>query len=725
MSNALAKYNRPQNFYNRELSWIDFNDRVLEEARDKNNPLLERVKFLAITQSNLDEFISVRVATLAKMDAVGYEKPDPSGMTAKDQLRAISAKLHPQVDKQYTTLSRSLAPKLRQENIRLLSAEDLSHKQRDYVDDYFHQELYPVLTPLAVDASRPFPFIANDTINLAIMLMHPDEKDDKKARSFAMVQVPRVFSRVLKLPAAENDFILLEDVIKLFVNELFIGSDIKEVAVFRVIRDMDIDVEDEDTSDLMKEIQTQLKQREHGKALKMEIEGSASKYIKKQLSKPLKLKDEDIYQLNGPIDLTFLSKLVKQVDNKENLLYPPFTPYYPVYLHGKNMFDEIAKHDIFLNHPYDSFEPVTDFIAQGAEDPEVLAIKMTLYRVSAQSPIIAHLKKAAENGKQVTVLVELKARFDEQNNVHWAKELEKAGCHVIYGLIGLKTHCKLALIVRREDTGIKRYMHMATGNYNDVTAKAYTDMALFTANEEMGIDATNIFNMLSGFSKPPYFHKLVISPEGIRDFLCDQIDQEIKNVKAGKQGFIQMKMNSLSDSVMIEKMYQASQAGVKINLLIRGICNLKVGVKGLSENITVHSIVGRFLEHSRIYYFYADGEERVYLSSADLMKRNLSRRVELLFPILQENIQKQVIRIYNLMWADNIKTRVMQPDGTYVKVDRRGLAPLDVQEYLLDHAKSIDDILVEPDEKSAQETFQSEERFFPLTKPHNMLGDDK
>lgn len=705
-------YNNSDYFNNRELSWLDFNDRVLDEARTKENPLLERLRFLGITQSNLDEFFNIRVASLHKMISVDYQGTDPSGLTPSAQLKGISEKTHVMVEKQYNTLLRSLLPKMEEHQIFLRQMADLTTRQKKYLDDYFRQQLYPVLTPMAVDVSRPFPFIANNTLNIALRISKPN----KGGKSFATVQVPDVFPRVIKLPGAENSFILQEDVIKYYIQELFVGFDIKETACFRVIRDMDMDVAEADASDLMKEIEQQLKKRERGRAMRLEIDADMSKNLKNRLVKELHLAEADIYPVKGPIDLTFVSKLIKQIHGHKDLLYPPFEPYYPEAIRNKDLFAEISKRDIFMDHPYDSFQPVVDFIKQSAEDEDVLAIKMTLYRVSSKSPIITYLKKAAENGKQVTVLVELKARFDEENNVHWAQELEKAGCHVIYGLVGLKTHCKLTLVVRREENGIRRYMHMATGNYNDVTARMYTDMGLFTANQEMGVDASNIFNMLSGFSEPPFFHKLVISPEGIRNFLMAQVDEEIKNVQAGRKGHIQMKMNSLSDTKMIKKIYEASAAGVKVDLLVRGICNLKVGIPGVSENVTVHSIVGRFLEHSRIYYFYADGAERVFLSSADLMNRNLSRRVELLFPILQDNIRKQIIHIYHLMWADNIKTRVLQSDTTWKRVDRRGLGNLDVQEYLLDNQQNIADYLFEDGIDDRPQTMHKRQ-FIPIKKP--------
>lgn len=716
----------PKYYTNRELSWLAFNDRVLEEARDVHNPLLERVRFLAITQSNLDEFFNVRVASLRKMVAVDYNEPDAAGMTPAEQLKGIAEDAHTMVDKQYTTWSRSLAPKLAEVGIHLLKPEELSAEQRQFCDDYFHQELSPVLTPMGVDPTRPFPFLANNSLNMALRLQRPEDKTadgkEDKAHSFAMVQLPSSFVRVLKLPGSANDFILLDDILRRFVGELFVGATIKETAMFRVTRDMDLDVAEEDASDLMKEIQSQLKKRQRGKVMRLEIESSMSKYLRKRLTKGLDIKDNaDIYCIKGPIDLTVLNKLIKQVQGHADLLYPPFTPYLDPQLMTGSIFAHIAKHDILVQHPYDSFKPVVEFIRQASIDPQVLAVKMTLYRVSSKSPIITYLKQAAENGKQVTVLVELKARFDEENNVHWAKELERAGCHVIYGLVGLKTHCKLAMVVRREEDGIRRYMHMATGNYNDVTAHSYTDMGLFTANSEMGVDASNIFNMLSGFSEPAYFHKLVIAPLGIREYLKDRIQEEINHAKAGRKAFIRMKMNSLSDADMIAKLYEASAAGVKIELLVRGICNLKVGIPGVSDNITVHSIVGRFLEHSRIYYFYADGDERVFLSSADLMKRNLSRRVELLFPLLDDKVRNQVLHIFDILWHDNVKSRILQPDDSWDRFDLRGLVQLNAQETFRQEAAKKEHHQVGDDNTDPQTTH----RFIPMTAPEpDRLNDE-
>lgn len=713
-------YNDPNYYTNRELSWLGFNDRVLEESRDKLNPLLERLKFLGITQSNLDEFFMVRVASLAKLAAVDYPNPDASGMTAEAQLRAVNEQAHEMLIKQYNTLNRSLLPAIAQEQIFLKSVDQLTDAQFQFIKGYFHDELYPVLTPMADDSSRPFPFIANDTLNLAIQLV---QADDPSTKLYATLQIPDVFPRVVRLPGEENSFILLEEVIKAFVGQLFVNYEVTESAVFRVIRDMDLDVAEEDTSNLLKEVQQQLKVREHGNVIRLEIENTISKKVLKRLSKQLSIPSYAVYETNGPVDLTFLSKLASAVVNHPELKYPKFTAYQPKALdHNHNIFDAIRSHDWLMQHPYDKFDAVVEFIRQAAVDPDTLAIKMTLYRVSGDSPIIRYLGRAAQNGKQVTVLVEVKARFDEQNNVHWAKQLEKMGCHVIYGLIGLKTHCKLSLVVRREQGDIRRYMHMGTGNYNDVTAHFYTDMGIFTANNDMGIDATNIFNMLSGYSKPPYFHQLHISPKGIRDFIDDKLDQAIALAKQGKPVTIRMKMNSLSDQKMIAHLYRASHAGVKIHLIIRGICCLKVGIAGISDNITVHSIVGRFLEHSRIYIFDFNGQRTTYLSSADLMTRNLNRRVELLFPVNQPDLEEKANQIYDTMWNDNLKTRVLTPDNDYRRVDRRGLTALDAQTYFAQAASAK--VAEEQQLEAAAQPTEFQPMLSPENQPNPLNYDD-
>lgn len=701
----LKDYSKPEYYTNRELSWLDFNDRVLEEARTDLNPLLQRFYFLGITQSNVDEFFMVRVASLHKLIAAGIKSTDASGMTPKQQLTAINKKEHKAVEKRYSTYTRSLLPLLEKQDIHLRKVKELTTLQYEFIRRYFQDELYPVLTPMADDTNRPFPFIANDSLNIAVEL-----KDKEKGHhDYATVRVPNIFKRLVKLPDEDNSFILLEDIIKEFIGLLFDGYEVKEAACFRVTRDMDLDVAERDTSDFLRSVQKQLKDREHGKVVRLEIEKDMGKKLRKRLIKKLKVDDDAVYEINGPIDLTFLKKLPGAVIGHDDLRYKTFKAYVdPALELSSNIFANIRKKDYLVQHPYDSFDAVLNFIRNAVDDDKVLAIKMTLYRVSSNSPIIKYLGEAAQKGKQVTVLVEVKARFDEQNNVHWAHTLEQMGCHVIYGLKGLKTHTKITLVVRRDEDGIRRYLHLGTGNYNDVTAHFYTDMGLFTCRRDLGVDATNLFNMLSGYSKPPYFHQLHISPDHIREFINEKIDREIAIAKAGRHAEIHMKMNSLSDPEIIAKLYQASHAGVKIHLIVRGICCLRTDIPGISDNIEVHSIVGRFLEHSRIYYFFNDGNDEIYLSSADMMKRNLNRRVETLFPVLQPDLKARAIAIYDTMWQDNVKSRILH-DRTYSMVDRRGKAALNSQEYFIKEAEEKNRILKEKRKEEARkpETFES------------------
>lgn len=674
---------KPEYFKNRELSWMDFNDRVLEEARNKDNPLLERINFLGITQSNVDEFFMVRVASLHKLIAAGIKTTDSSGQTPEKQLDAINQKEHRAVEKRYSTYWRSLLPLLEKKNIFIKEVKDLNAQQYEFVRRYFSDELYPIITPMADDTNRPFPFIANDSLNIAVCLK---DKEDGK-HYYATLRVPNNFKRLVKLPKADNSFVLLEDIIKEFVSSFFDGYEVKEAAIFRVTRDMDLDVAERDTSDFLRSVQKQLKDREHGKAVRLEIEKSMGEKLRSRLFDKLKVKKNEIYEISGPIDLTFLKKLAGAVNGHEKMRYAPIKGYVdPDLALSSDIFANIRQRDYLVQHPYDSFDTVLNFICKAAHDDKVLAIKMTLYRVSGNSPIIKYLGQAAQAGKQVTVLVEVKARFDEENNVHWAKTLEQMGCHVIYGLKGLKTHTKITLVIRRDEDGIRRYIHLGTGNYNDVTAHFYTDMGLFTSRRDLGVDATNLFNMLSGYSRPPYFRQLRISPKHIREFINQKIDNEIEIAKTGRKAEIHMKMNSLSDPEIIGKLYEASHAGVKIHLIVRGICCLRTDIPGISDNIEVHSIVGRLLEHSRIYYFYNNGNQDVYLSSADMMNRNLNRRVETLFPILQPDLKERVLHIYDIMWNDNVKTRVLHND-VYSMVDRRGKKALNSQEYFIHQAQ--------------------------------------
>ena len=674
-------------FTNRELSWLDFNYRILLEARDKENPLFERLKFLSITASNMDEFFMIRVASLKDMVNAGFRKTDIAGMTAKEQLNAISEKTHKLVNKQYTTFNRSLMPLLRQNKLKMiLNHIQLNDKQKKYVDEYFMSEVYPVLTPMAVDSSRPFPLIRNKTLNIGALV----QKNNEEETEFVTVQVPSVIPRIVRIPSDEKEtttIILLEQIIERNINKLFLSYKVLCACPYRIMRNADLTIDEDEAADLLKEIQKQLKKRQWGEVIRLEVEDKMDKELLEYLKEELKVDDNDIYQVNGPIDFTFLMK-VYSLEGYEELKDKPYLPQaVPGINPDENIFEQIRKGDILLHHPYHTFEPVVEFVRQAANDPDVLAIKQTLYRVSGNSPIIAALAQAAENGKQVSVLVELKARFDEEHNIIWAKMLEKAGCHVIYGLVGLKTHSKITLVVRKEKDGIKRYVHLGTGNYNDATAKLYTDMGMLTCDTSIGEDATAVFNMISGYSEPPVWNRLTLAPLWLRDKFIQLIKREAKNAKEGKKAFIIAKMNSLCDEGIIRALYEASAAGVQIDLIIRGICCLKVGIPGISENIRVRSIVGRFLEHSRIFYFHNEGKEEIYMGSADWMPRNLDKRVEILFPVLDEKLKKEVIHILDIQLKDTMKAHILNSDNEYEKVDRRGKKALLAQDYFCKEAK--------------------------------------
>lgn len=685
------EYMKSEYFENRELSWMGFNERILGEARDKKNPLFERLKFLSITASNLDEFFMVRVASLKDMVNAEYSKKDFSGMTPQQQLNAIHDRVHRFTGTQYSTWQRSLLPGLRQCGLQVIeSHEELNPEQAKYVDQYFVENVYPVLTPMAVDSSRPFPLIVNKTLNLGALLKKKNEEDAEL--EFATVQVPAVLPRIIVIPSVEEDVksvILLEDMIARNMSQLFLSYDVLCVHPYRIMRNADLSIDEDDASDLLKEIQKQLKKRQWGEVIRLEVDEKTDKRLLKILKREFEIKEDAVYRIAGPLDLTFLMKMYG-LEGFEAYKEPRYVPQPVPELTGKSdLFEEIRSRDILLHHPYQTFDPVVDFVRKAARDPQVLAIKQTLYRVSGNSPIIAALAQAAENGKQVSVLVELKARFDEEHNIVWAKMLERAGCHVIYGLVGLKTHSKITLVVRREEDGIRRYVHLGTGNYNDSTAKLYTDMGLLTCSEPIGEDATAVFNMLSGYSEPASWNKLSLAPLWLRERFLSMIRRETQYAKNGEPAHIVAKMNSLCDPEMIAALYEASAAGVKIELIIRGICSLKVGIPGISENISVRSIVGTFLEHSRIYYFLNGGQEEVYLASADWMPRNLDRRVEILFPIENEHLKKEVLHVLEIQLQDTLKAQIKQPDGSYEKVDRRGKAALGAQEYFMKYAKSL------------------------------------
>lgn len=691
MAEQTNRFLDPKNYVNRELSWLEFDYRVLCEARDRATPLFDRMKFLSISASNLDEFFMVRVASLKDMVHAGYEKPDIAGMTPVEQLAKISEKTHELVKEQYSIYNRSLLPALESQGLHLiLKHESLTAEQKDFVDKYFKEEVYPVLTPMAVDSSRPFPLVRNKSLNIAALLQ---KKEGDEELEFAMVQVPSVLPRIVKLPVTvETDgsemrhVILLEEIIERNMKQLFLNYDIITSHPFRIMRNADFSLDEEEAMDLLEEIKKQLKQRQWGEVIRLEIEDKADKRLLKVLRKALAVNKEDIFHIPGALDLTFLMKMYG-MDGYDHLKTPRYTPQpVPALMNEDDIFTNIRKGDILLSHPYETFDPVVDFVRKAAKDPDVLAIKQTLYRVSGNSPIIAALAEAADNGKQVSVLVELKARFDEENNILWAKMLEKAGCHVIYGLVGLKTHSKITLVVRREEDGIRRYVHLGTGNYNDSTAKLYTDCGIMTCHPLIGEDATAVFNMLSGYSEPLNWNMLAVAPLWLRNKCMRLIERETRHAREGKPASIVAKMNSLCDREMIAALYEASCAGVKIRLVVRGICCLKAGIPGLSENIEVRSIVGEFLEHARIFIFENDGNNEIYMGSADWMPRNLDRRVEIMFPVNRPELKDRIRHYMELELEDNLKAHVLLPDGTYEKPDRRGKAPISSQKALCELA---------------------------------------
>ncbi|MDO4307294.1 MAG: RNA degradosome polyphosphate kinase [Eubacteriales bacterium] len=689
----LKSFEKPEYFVNRELSWLKFDERVLSEARDKSLPLFDRLKFLSITSSNLDEFYMVRVASLKDQVHAGYEKPDIAGLTPKEQLKEISIQTHELVHVQYNTLMRSLLPLLEKAGLHMIMEhEELSDKQKDYVDRYFEDNVYPVLTPMAMDSSRPFPLIRNKTLNIGALISKKDKKKGKEALEFATVQVPSVLPRVIEIPSGKEGVravIMLEQIIERNIGKLFLSNDVVCAHPYRIMRNADLTIDEDEAEDLLVEIQKQLKKRQWGEVIRLEVEEKMDKRLLKILKTEFDIKNEDIFEINGPLDLTMLMK-VYGLDGFDEHKTPRYIPApVPVFQNEKDIFQVIREGDVFLHHPYMSFDPVVNFVRQAAKDPDVLAIKQTLYRVSGNSPIIAALAQAAENGKQVSVLVELKARFDEEHNIVWAKMLEKAGCHVIYGLVGLKTHSKITLVVRREETGIRRYVHMATGNYNDSTAKLYTDCGVFSCDERFGEDATAVFNMLSGYSEPKRWNKLIVAPIWMKNRFLKLIEKEAENAKNGIPAYIRAKMNSLCDPVIMSALYYASSCGVKIELLVRGICCLKVGIPGVSENIHVRSIVGEFLEHSRIFCFCNGGNEEVYMGSADWMPRNLDRRVEIVFPVEDERIRQEAIHVLDLEFKDNVKAHLLQADGTYVKPDKRGKTLINSQMEFCREAKEM------------------------------------
>ena len=716
----MEKFDNVEYFTNRELSWLKFNIRVLNEAEDDDVKLFERLKFLSITSSNLDEFFMVRIASLKDMVDADYKKKDISGMSAEKQLGILTKETHDFVKKQYDVYNKSLVPLLKKENLHIIShGDELDANEKKFIDEYFDEFVYPVLTPMAVDASRPFPLVRNKTLNIAALIRKRKEENSKKKKKdvylgnvdadldFAMVQVPSVLPRIVEIPceSEERKIIYLEDIIEKNIDKLFLNYEVISAATFRVMRNAEFKLDEDDASDLLEEIKKKLKKRQWGEAIRLEAEERMDASLLNFLKSELNVDEEDIFKINGPLDLTVLMKIYS-LEGFERLKDKKHVPVMNQrFIDCEDIFEEIKKKDILLSHPYESFDPVIDFVSKAAADKNVLAIKQTLYRVSGNSPIIKALANAADNGKQVTVLVELKARFDEENNINWARMLEKAGCHVIYGLVGLKTHSKITLVVRREEDGIRRYVHLGTGNYNDSTAKLYTDLGMFTARESYGEDATAVFNMLSGYSEPPFWKRYVVAPLWMKDIFLKKISQCEEAAGRGSEVRIIAKMNSLSDKDIICALYSASCAGVKIDLIVRGICCLKVGIKGVSENITVRSIVGTFLEHARIFDFRIDGEEEIFLGSADWMNRNLEKRVEIVFPVADEDIIKSIKHYLDVELEDNVKASILLPDGRYEKVERGGSAKKNSQMIFIKEANQIYENAVKINKVEADRTF--------------------
>lgn len=716
----MEKFDNVEYFTNRELSWLKFNIRVLNEAEDDDVKLFERLKFLSITSSNLDEFFMVRIASLKDMVDADYKKKDISGMSAEKQLGILTKETHDFVKKQYEVYNKSLVPLLKKENLHIIShGDELDSNEKKFIDEYFDEFVYPVLTPMAVDASRPFPLVRNKTLNIAALIRKRKEENSKKKKKdvylgnvdadldFAMVQVPSVLPRIVEIPceSEERKIIYLEYIIEKNIDKLFLNYEVISAATFRVMRNAEFKLDEDDASDLLEEIKKKLKKRQWGEAIRLEAEERMDASLLNFLKSELNVDEEDIFKINGPLDLTVLMKIYS-LEGFERLKDKKHVPVMNQRLIDcEDIFEEIKKKDILLSHPYESFDPVIDFVSKAAADKNVLAIKQTLYRVSGNSPIIKALANAADNGKQVTVLVELKARFDEENNINWARMLEKAGCHVIYGLVGLKTHSKITLVVRREEDGIRRYVHLGTGNYNDSTAKLYTDLGMFTARESYGEDATAVFNMLSGYSEPPFWKRYVVAPLWMKDIFLKKISQCAEAAGRGSEVRIIAKMNSLSDKDIICALYSASCAGVKIDLIVRGICCLKVGIKGVSENITVRSIVGTFLEHARIFDFRIDGEEEILLGSADWMNRNLEKRVEIVFPVADEDIIKSIKHYLDVELEDNVKASILLTDGRYEKVERGGSAKKNSQMIFIKEANQIYENAVKINKVEADRTF--------------------
>jgi polyphosphate kinase len=694
----LKKYNNPVNFFNRDLSWVEFNRRVLEEALNPDLPLLEKVKFISIFHSNLDEFYMIRISGLKEQIAANVSEPTIDGLTPLEQLQKIEKTLQPMLNQIMDLWLNEVVPSLKVHNVEIAEYDTLSDEEKTKLNEFFKKEIFPVLTPLAFDPGRPFPYISNLSLSLAILVQKPTGE-----KHFARVKVPNILPRLLQIDPIVNPgkkiqtngyfnakFIWLEDLIKANLSSLFPGMQVLEAHRFRVTRDTDIELQEDEADDLLRVIEENIRQRRFGSVVRLEVARKMPEFMIETLMENLQIKREDVHVLDGPLGL---SDVMSLYDLPLHQL--KFKPYYPVlpklFEDEEDIFTLIKKKDILLHHPYHSFTPVIEFIKQASNDPDVLAIKQTLYRVGPNSPVIKCLIEAAERGKQVAVLVELKARFDEQNNIFWARELEKVGVHVVYGLIGLKTHAKMTLVVRKEIDGVKRYVHLATGNYNAITAKIYTDIGFFTKDDDICTDVSDVFNYLTGYSKQMVFKKLIVAPINMREKFLALIMREVENVKASGEGKLIFKLNSLVDPQIISALYEASNNGVQIDLILRGICCLVPGVKGLSENIRVTSIVGRYLEHSRVFYFYNNGKEEIYLSSADLMQRNLDRRVEIAFPLEDERLKDEIMNtLIRISLKDNLKARVLNSEMGYCPVNSQNPGKrIDSQEWLMHYIVKV------------------------------------
>jgi len=689
----LRKYFKPENFFNRDLSWVEFNRRVLEEALNPELPLLDRIKFISIFFTNLDEFYMIRVSGIKEQIRAKVIEPRIDGSTPIDELRQIEKSVQPMVQLLIDYWKNSLLEELNENKINIACVDDLSEKEQNHLSEYFNNEIYPVLTPLAFDPGRPFPYISNLSLSFAIQVKKPNGE-----YHFARVKIPSILPRLIRLdkitsdeyPKSNGDFIAkfiwLDDLIKHNLPVLFPGLEVLQAHRFRITRNTDLEIQEDEADDLLELIEANVQQRKFGSVVRLEVEEDMPEFMVETLTENLEIRKKDIHIVNGPLGLSGIMALYDLP--LHHLKEKPFHPVQPKkFDEEESIFPQIKQRDILLHHPYESFSPVINFIKEASQDPEVLAIKQILYRVGTNSPVIKYLIEAAERRKQVAVLVELKARFDEENNIFWARALEKAGVHVVYGLVGLKTHSKMTLVVRRESDGVKRYVHLGTGNYNASTAKLYTDIGLFTTDKDICADVSEVFNYITGYSEQKKYRKLWVAPLNIRNKFLKLITREIENVKGGGSGHVIFKMNSLVDPTLIAAFYEASKNGVRLDLIVRGICCLVPQVPGLSENIYVRSIVGRFLEHSRVYYFYNNDEEEIYLGSADLMQRNLDRRVETIFPIEDQEIKKMIketILIPSL--KDNIKARILLPNGNYVfnrKVFNE--KELNLQEWLMDY----------------------------------------